>query len=269
MKYISGAKLLERKIILVYILKAGAPVAMPEILRLRGIPVVKKSKLSSEDKLHYTSIATSTRHLMARLCREGLVSVDREQFSFWSLRFTLTPEGRKVAEECREFFDYINSLQELIAHTLETRSQDIHNLAPLPGEKVPGGVTRQPPSKASNQVKSEPKTPAASPKAIRPPPKTPPRPLPTAPKTPAKPPPKPSPKATTLGAVVPKIAPHPPVIVPPMPRSKMLRCPTCQTEFPLASVKRQIDRHESFECDCGTDLTKKALALIDALTVGA
>ncbi len=253
MKYIAGAKILERRVILLYIAKVGAPVTMPEILRLRGIPVVKRGELPAGGKKHYTSIATSTRHIMARLCSDGLVSVDREQFGFWSLRFILTPAGRQAAEETGEFISFINDLHGRVIRTLESRAGDIRDLAPLPAEVLPGTSAREAPAIPAKspepgsippvvQVKAPPKAPAASPA-------------------------KPAPRPRALAP--PKVVPHPPVISPRRPASRMLRCPNCQTEFPITSVKRQTDRHDSFACDCGTDLTDKALALIDADGAGA
>ncbi len=244
---------------------------MPEILRLRSIPVVKKSTLSEDEKRHYTSIATSTRHLMLRLCNEGLIAVDREQISFWSLRFTLTPAGLETAKECEEFLSYILNLQTQITLTLESRSQSIHDLMLLPAEKVPGDIpARHSPNPPPAQTKPKAEPRSLAPEPTRSEPKASPKSPPPRPKMPATEVVPPMTKASIPAKKPSSIAPHPAIIGPSRPVSRMLRCPKCQTEFPYTSVKRQVDRHDNFECDtCGMDLTNQAYALIEGAGVGA
>ncbi len=273
MKYITGAKLLERGIILDYILKAGAPVAMPEIFLLRGIPVGKKKELCQEDQKRYTSRATSTRHLMLRLCTEGSLSEDKEQLSFWSLHFRLTPKGRKEAEECEEFLSYIDDLRRQVARTLKGRSQCIRDTLKnrsrgtrrrpiFPEEKVLGqdaGVTRD---QSSPVIEPGPRPPTLASKEVRPAPKT-------VPKTPASVPRRPSPKPIAPVPVPPEATSRLAVILAPKARPHQLRCPACPNVFPLASVKREMDSRGRFECDCGADLTGKATELLDGIAAGA
>ncbi len=244
---------------------------MPEILRLRSIPVVKKSTLSEDEKRHYTSIATSTRHLMLRLCKEGLIAVDREQISFWSLRFTLTPAGQEAAKECEEFLSYIINLQTHITLSLEARAQSIHDLMLLPAEKVPSNIPpRHSPKPPPAQTRPKMELQQLAPKLTRSEPKASPKSPPPPPKMPATKVVPPMTKTSIPAKNAFSIAPHPAIIRPSKPISRMLRCPKCQTEFPYTSVKRQVDRHENFECDtCGIDLTDKAYALIEGAGVGA
>ncbi len=250
--------------------KARAPVSMPEILRLRGIPVIKKSTLSEGEKRHYTYIATSTRHLMIRLCNEGLIIVDKEQISFWSLRFTLTPAGQEAAKECEEFLSYTMNLQNHITATLEARSQSIHDRM-LPrvekGHDISTGHSPKPLiTQIGPNVEHQPlavKPIGSKPNASARSPLLPPK-VPTTAKVPQ------NAKVSIPPKNLPSIAPHATVNWLSKPVSRMLRCPNCKTEFPFTSVKRRVDRHDNFECDtCGMDLIDLAYALIECVGVGA
>ncbi len=266
MRYIAGIKLLERGVILQYMKQAGGPVSMPEILGLRGILIPKRGEGSEGAKKNFASKASIARQLMLRLCEDGYAVADKGRHGPWSLRFVLTPKGLQAAGECEEFLAYINALQHKVAQALVARSGAIRAPAFRPGERAPGEDAKVTLDQSPLKVAPEPEIPTLPPVVVQPAPQVVPEALA---KVSSNLPPKPSRKATVSAPLPPMVAPRPVVILLPKATSSTLQCPSCPNEFPLASVKRELDRRGRFECDCGADLTGKATELLGGIAAGA
>ncbi len=253
MQYPAGFKILERWAILAYLLRAKEPVSMPEILRLRGVPVVARGASPGGAKGKYASKASSTRQLMFRLCHDRLVAIEKGRLGLWSLCYVLTPEGQQVAADCEAYFAAVNALQASIVSTLGARGHVLEEVCPTLAGNVPGALAPIAPGE-SPAVPREPYVTATS--TIRPVDDTPLIPrgkaskggLPTVPHL------RPAPAATESTA---------------SPAStRIFECPRCSAAITIKNLRQRLQRAKEFTCEtCGLVLTDAAREFLDSIPV--
>ncbi len=249
MQYPAGFKILERWVILVFLLRAKEPVSMPEILRLRGVPVVARGVSPGGAKGKNASKASSTRQLMFRLCHDGLVAIEKGRLGLWSLCYVLTPEGQRVAADCEAYFAAVNALQASIVSTLGARDHVLEGVCPTLAGNVPGALAPIAPDNSP----ATPRAPSASVKStLRPVDDTPPRRRGKASKggLPTVPPPGPAPAATKSTA---------------SPAStRVFECPRCSAAITIKNLRQRLQRAKEFTCEtCGLVLTDAAREFLD------